>query len=93
MEVTCLLLRVWLWLLWQYADALSITGVTPKEGSIAGGTRITITGTGFSDGGGTGNVVKILTSPVRYCNVLGYLSSYDQIVCLTQPRPTSITRR
>ena len=60
-------------------------------GGIAGGTTITLTGAGFSENGGSGgNRVLIETSPSAECDVIGYLSSYDQIVCITRPRPSSI---
>ena len=79
------------------SSAIRITSIKPTEGGVAGGTRITITGAGFSeDGGGGGNRVSIsiqaASSPS--CDVIGYLSSYDQIVCITRPpHPSCLSRK
>jgi hypothetical protein len=62
--------------------ALTVSAVTPTEGSLDGGNVLTITGTGFpvSVAGWAGNSVKIGTS---VCNVL--TSSGTQVTCETAP--------
>ena len=65
---------------------LALSEISPTAGGTAGGTLVTITGTGFStntntDANDSGNRVKIGT---EYCDVRDYLSAWDQIVCETR---------
>ena len=75
----------------QFMLKPSITSVSPSTGSQAGGTRITITGNGFSDISGF-NVVRIGNT---ICEVIS--SSFTSIVCNTkastndQQQPVNVT--
>ena len=85
---------VFLCICFLQVDSVQITSVKPTEGGIYGGTRITITGAGFSEStGGGGNEVYISIASSPRCDVLTYLSSYDQIVCVTRAPSTQLTRR
>ncbi|CAK8682966.1 unnamed protein product [Clavelina lepadiformis] len=55
-----------------------ITGVSPNMGSLAGGTKITIQGSGFT----TQSEVKIAEQ--KLCDVIEDESTYTSLVCVTQ---------
>ncbi|XP_076824499.1 fibrocystin-L-like isoform X2 [Clavelina lepadiformis] len=55
-----------------------ITGVSPNMGSLAGGTKITIQGSGFT----TQSEVKIAEQ--KLCDVIEEESTYTSLVCVTQ---------
>ena len=61
-----------------------ITDYTPKQGSIHGGTVLTITGFNFSNNFITDNAVHVGYTP---CNVL--TTSNNQITCMTQSKRAS----
>ena len=62
------------------AECVSITSVEPLSGGLGGGTRLTITGSGFSDTTGGTNQVDIGGA---VCATIPYLCSFDSIICVT----------
>ena len=85
-------------LLTKPSEPITLSAVTPSSGSRAGGTMLTITGTGFSAASGTstspddnnGNRVQLVDlsgddNLTVACDVVDYLSAWDQIVCETSP--------
>ena len=58
-----------------------VTSFSPSQGSLNGGTLITINGYNFSNGAITDNAVKI-----GYTDCLVQSTSNNQITCLTLPR-------
>ncbi|XP_016299954.1 fibrocystin-L-like [Sinocyclocheilus anshuiensis] len=70
---------------YTYRSSLTpvITDVTPRRGGTAGGTRLTITGSGFSS-----NVNEVsVTIAGSVCNVQS--ASESQIICVTNAQPRS----
>lgn len=65
----------------SHGPPIHITAVRPSGGSLAGGTRIHIQGTGFSTSTGGGNIVQI--GPY-ICDTIPLHSQPSQIVCKTR---------
>ncbi|XP_076825620.1 fibrocystin-L-like isoform X2 [Clavelina lepadiformis] len=56
-----------------------ITGISPNIGSLAGGTKITIQGSGF-----THKSVVVITKQQELCDVIEDESTYTSLVCITR---------
>jgi len=63
--------------------------VFPQRGSLEGGTRLTIRGTGFSRGGVQGSTTVFVGPNV--CDTIEYYTTDTQIVCVTRAHPSSQT--
>ena len=63
--------------------------ISPSVGSLGGGTRVTISGSGFSEDSyesSNGNIVRLTTNnPTETlpCEAVSYSSNSEQIVCVT----------
>ena len=68
----------------------SLTSIAPRVGSISGGTRVVIKGTGFSATQALGGSNVVMIGDVE-CKALEgwYYSNFNQIVCDTSPHPHS----
>lgn len=85
----------WLLLPWlvhgqqQQQAAVVISSISPSQGSLAGGTRLQITGSGFSADrfSGVGNIVQVGKYP---CQVLNHKTT-DTLVSTYQPASTCHT--
>ena len=62
-----------------------ITNISPRYGSLEGGTLITISGRGFSREGKQGTTVVYVGNTI--CKQVEYYTTDTQIVCRTQPHP------
>ena len=60
-----------------------ITAVNPSRGSLAGGTRMVIRGSGFSSNTGGGNLVYI--GNIYMCDPVILHCTVNQIICKTRP--------
>ena len=63
-----------------------ITNISPRYGSLEGGTLITISGRGFSREGKQGTTVVYVGNTI--CKQVEYYTTDTQIVCRTQPHPS-----
>ncbi|CAK8682970.1 unnamed protein product [Clavelina lepadiformis] len=61
-----------------------ITGISPNKGSLAGGTKITIQGSGF-----TNKSVVVITEHKVLCDVIEGESTYGSLVCITRASATT----
>jgi hypothetical protein len=64
--------------------SVEVSRVRPTGGSFAGGTRMVISGSGFSSGTGPGNVVTIGGLP---CIPIPLHCTVAQVICKVQPLP------
>ncbi len=80
----CLILIVSSFQIQDVFAAVIITAVNPSRGSMAGGTRMVIRGSGFSTNtGGIGNVVYLGSK--YQCDPVILHCTVNQIVCKTRP--------
>eukprot|EP00698_Gefionella_okellyi_P011072 TRINITY_DN2904_c0_g2_i1.p1 TRINITY_DN2904_c0_g2~~TRINITY_DN2904_c0_g2_i1.p1 ORF type:complete len:3969 (+),score=910.30 TRINITY_DN2904_c0_g2_i1:483-12389(+) len=72
----------------SFVLSASISSVTPRWGSVAGGTRLTIIGSGFSADQYLGNNIVTLADGTA-CTVISYYCTTTQVVCDTAPHAAS----
>lgn len=63
-----------------------ITGLLPQKGSLLGGTRVVVFGSGFGRDGKQGQTTVYVGNDV--CTAVEYDSGDDKITCYTPPAPT-----
>jgi len=71
----------------EFLLGAQISGVSPRYGGFQGGSSITITGSGFARGGQDGSTSVYIGT--NLCEIIGYYSNDEQIVCLS-PRCVSV---